>query len=372
VSADAALGEGDARTRRLDAALKEAAHFPVLAACTPSNAAREHARLCNAWLAGIEASPRWEPSVVDRLELARAQRTIEDARALAGKAVALDRWSLLYAERLEETARDLEVVAAAFTEGIGKAAQRRFGELDDDANRLALAWAAAEREPPSVHDDRLVESGDEHDPASLVSRMRRAIHAHKLGVRVVLRDRIGALAAAGDGVVIVARGRRIPDREVARVVLHEIEGHVLPRERGRARSPSLCTLGSAGASEDEEGRALVLEERAGALHADRRRTLAARHYAAKEVISGASFVEVVRALRRDIGLGCEDAVAIASRVMRGAHGVGRQTHSGIARERVYLPAYLRVGKALVDEQTTLDELGSARLSIAARRSLAGD
>jgi len=351
--------------RLLDAALRRAAHFPVLAACTPGNAAREHARLCNAWLAGIEASPRWEPQSIDRDELDATRIAIDAAHALVEKE-ADDPWLRLYADRLVETARDLQIVATAFSARVAESAMHRFGAIDAEANRLADEWSKAERAP---REDARIDSSDEHDPASLVSRMRRAIHAHRLGVRVIVRDRVGALAATGDGVVIVARGRRIPEREVTRVVLHEIEGHVLPRERGRALSPAICTLGSSGASEDEEGRALVLEERAGALHGGRRRSLAARHFAARKTIAGASFVEIVRLLRRDLELECEDAIAIASRVMRGAHVENGDVVSGIARERVYLPAYLRVRHAVEEDRTTLEVLGSARLSIEARRSL---
>ncbi len=355
----------DPRTRLYDAVLREAARFPVLSGCTPDNAVGEHRRLCAAFASGAEATPRWTRAAIDRQALssvrANVDRAREDARTHGGHPI-VD----AYGRRLEEAARDLAVIEAAFSPNIARASLARFGASDPAADDLCRRWLSC---APSPADAELFLTDDEHDPRSLVSRMRAAISEHRVGVRVVVRDRIGALAAAGDGVVIVARGRRVPEREVRRVVLHELEGHVLPRERGRRGAFALMTLGSAGSSEDEEGRALLLEERAGAMHGDRRRTLAARHFAASLVLSGASFVELMRALHRTLELPVEERVAIASRVMRGAYSSGSETVCGVARERVYLAAYLRVGRAIEQGEITLEELGEARLSLAARREL---
>ena len=356
-------------TRPLDAMLREVAErYPILGWATPKNAASEQARLLAAWRAGNQASPAWEPPGVDRRALAHSRRAIERARAALTDVG--DRWIALYVDRLAECALDLEVIDASFTRAITDASRRRFGSDERDeraADRLAAQWIAT---PLPAATDETIATDDERDARSLVSQMRRAISAQRLGVRVLVRDRIGALAAAGDGVVIVARGRRTTAREVARVVLHEIEGHVLPRERGRATTqelPGICTLGSAGASEDEEGRAICLEERAGLLEPKRRRSLAARHVAARIVERGGSYVDVVRHLR-GAGLADDEALEVASRVQRGAYREGAAVVGGVARERVYLSAYVRVSAA-TEGGRTLDSLGDARLSLAARARL---
>lgn len=350
-------------TRPLDAFIRGAtSRFPLLAAVTPKNAAAEQARLATSWARGQEASPRWVPPDIDRVLLLTTRSAIDRAiESLSGD----DPWRALYRGRLAELSADLGVVEAAFGPELPAAADLRFGgdarEDVDAAEALARGWISTEA---SEDDQELVLTDDPNDPRSLFSRMRATLSALRLPVRVVVRDRVGALAAAGDGVVIVAAGRRITPRETERVVLHEVEGHVLPRERGRAHEPPLCTLGSARSSEDEEGRALLLEERASVLGASRKRTLAARDRAARLVVRGATFVDVVRSLR-DVGLSVEDALAIAARTMRGARQNGRDVVGGLARERVYLPAYARIRRAAESDPKLLDRLGSRRLSLAA-------
>ena len=350
------------RTRSLDERIRAvSARFPLLSAVTPRNSAREHERLLASFRSGHELSPRWEAPVIDRAMLATSQRMID--AAIAG----LENeggWLAIYRERLLELAADLAVIDAAFTPDIVRASEARFGRDLSAGDALAAEFREA------VVDDadaETIATDDNNDPRSLVSQMRARISSHSLPVRVLVRERIGSLAAAGDGIVIVAANRRATARETARVVLHEVEGHVLPRERGRGRTHGIETLGSAGASEDEEGRALVIEDRAGLLTARRRRALAARHEAARAVVGGATFVEVVRIAKQTVPL--DDALAIAARVMRGGYASERDVTSGIARERVYLPAYARVAGAIAADATLYERLGSGRLSLASLRLL---
>jgi hypothetical protein len=273
-------------------------------------------------------------------------------------------WLAIYRGRLVELAADLAVIDAAFTPDVMRAANARFGNSLEDGDRLA-----AEFRNVSLDDEgaEWIATDDASDPRSLVTRMRAGISSLSLPVRVLVRERVGSLAAAGDGVVIVAARRRATEREISRVVLHEIQGHVIPRERGRGRQHGIETLGSAGASEDEEGRALLLEERAELLSPRRKRSLAARHIASRAVLAGASFVDVVRGAREIVAL--EEALSITERVMRGAHTNGRDVSGGIARERVYLPAYARVARATAGDPALFDRLGTARLSLASYAAL---
>lgn len=355
-------------TRPLDALLRAASErFAVLACATPTNAAREQERLVEEWSTGRESSPRWTPPVVDRPALQATMRDV--ARAHAAVAHSSDPWLRAYAARLEELSLDLDLVDASFGAAVIATARRRFATTADDARGaeiLARSWIAT---PAPIDEERAIETDDERHPASLVQQMRRAISSNRIGARVIVRDRIGALAAAGDGVVVVARGRRATAREAARVVLHEIEGHVLPRERARSVGPGLRALGSAGSSEDEEGRALALEASTNMLDARRMRTLAARHVAAAIVERGGSFHDTTRTLRDAHGLRIDDALSIASRVMRGAFERGGDVFGGVMRERVYLPAFVRVTAAVERGAITLESLGDSRLSIAARQSL---
>lgn len=357
-------GDGDdrllARTRALDPLVRGlATRFSLLSSVTPRNAAREHARLVDAWRAGRELSPSWEPPTVDRHLLASARRAIDEVLLSLHEDGG---WLSIYRGRFVELAQDLAVIDAAFAPAVRDAADARFGEDEADA-RDADAIAAAWREAPLDDDGPPIPTDDPSEPRSLLSRMRARVSELRLPVRILVRERVGSLAAAGDGVVIVAAGRATTDRDAVRVVVHEIEGHVLPRERGRAGRFGIESAGSAGASEDEEGRALWLEERGGWMGGRRRRSLAARHLAARMVERGATFVDVVRAARSIVSL--DEALAIAARVMRGGFMRGTDVVSGVARERVYLAARARVARAVRADATWLDRLGERRLSLRA-------
>lgn len=345
--------------------------FALLPCTTPANAADEQRALLRRWRAGEPASPAWRPAPIDRLALAQARVALDRARATLDDP---SPWAALYAARLEELARELALIDAAFGPRVVLAARARWGAPAPEALRAASTWI--ERGAREARDaagpagtEPEIPTDDERDPRSLVSSLRRAIGASRAPVRVLVRDRIGALAASGDGIVVVAQGRTASPREVARVTLHEVEGHVLPRERARTQAPGLCALGSAGASEDEEGRALLLEDRAGLLAGRRRRALGLRHVAAAQVLEGASFVELVRALIREHDEPLEDALRLAARTMRGAHVASGDAHGGVAREIIYLPGYLRVAQAVEREPAVLARLGGARLSLAAHRTV---
>jgi hypothetical protein len=367
--------DAPAWTAPYDALLRAVTHsFSLLACATPIDAPNAHVAVLRRWQAGEAATPEWRPPSLDRPALAQARRAIDRARETLGEGFG---WPSLYAARLDELARELALIDAAFGPEVVAAARARW-RVDDEATEadaIAAAWiehGTRERDTDDAGEDReAIPTDDERDPRSLVACLRRAAGEARAPVRVLVRDRIGALAASGDGVVIVARGCTTSPREIARVTLHEIEGHVLPRERARGRRPGLCVLGSAGSSEDEEGRAIVLEERAGHLRGLRRRALGLRHLATTHVLSGASFVELVRLLTREHGEPLEDALRLAARTMRGGYRDGRDVRGGVARERIYLPGYLRVAAAVAREPALLARLGSSRLSIAAHAALRG-
>lgn len=353
-----------ARTRALDPLIRGiSGRFPLLSALTPRNAAREQARLLLAWRRGEEVSPRWEPAETDRRLLASARLAIDEVvSSLQGERG----WLGVYHDRFVELSRDLAVIDAAFTPRLGAAARERFDASDEErraAHAVADTFRGHADDRADDRADELVPTDDPNDPRSLLSRMRARLSELRLPVRVLVRERVGSLAAAGDGVVIVAADKRASVNEIERVVVHEIDGHVLPRERGRAGRFGIETLGSAAASEDEEGRALLLEEHHGLLSGRRRRSLAARHVASRLVDRGATYVDVVREVRSIVPL--DEALAIASRVMRGGHARAGDVLSGLARERVYLTARVRLDRARRGDPDLLDRLGTRRLSLAA-------
>jgi hypothetical protein len=146
-----------------------------------------------------------------------------------------------------------------------------------------------------------------------------------------------------------------------RIALHEVEGHLLPRASGKQLG-GVFWAGSVGASEDEEGRAILLEERAGLLDAARRAELGRRYLAAASVRDGAELWDTVELLGKT-GAEASACIDLACRVHRGG---------GLGRELIYLAGYLRVAEALAREPRLELLLAGGRVALGAARELLTD
>jgi hypothetical protein len=314
--------------------LRAAREVRPLAALTPVDSVRERLRLVSLLRSGRPAIPQWTYAPVDQCELRRGLEAAE--RALErGLASAVEG---LYLARIRELSIEAALCAAAGTRQIASLALRRFAPANaaiaGAATSLRAAWLAldARREDaPSI-------ASDDPHPRSLLSQMRAAVGRLRLPFAVVPRRDLAALAATGDRAIYVAAGRALGPDDAARTVLHEIEGHARPRARAALAGSHLFRAGTARGTDDQEGRALLLEERAGFLSDKRRHQLAARHWAVEAMLAGASFADVARSLVGDHGFDPGDAVLIAERAFRGGDG----EHPGLGRERVYLESLVRM------------------------------
>jgi hypothetical protein len=305
-----------------------------LSALTPIDAHRERARMTGELSAGRTPEPRWAYVATSRDDLRRALDAAE--RTLARDATgAVER---LYLERVRELVVESDLCAAAGTPAVAALARERFDARDAGvaraASETAAAWIAA-RAPRTTSE---AIASDSDDPRSLLSRMRAAVGRRRLPFAVVAQATLAPLAATGERTILVAVGRRVTDEDVERTVLHEIDGHALPRARAAGAPLALFAAATARGVDDQEGRALLLEERAGLLGPRRRAQLAARHVAFEAMTAGGSFADVSTALVRDHGVDPGDAIIAAERVFRGSDG----THAGLGRERIYLEALVRV------------------------------
>jgi hypothetical protein len=343
--------------------LRAAREVQVLAAATPENAAAERARITDALRRGDALCPRWTYRNGER---GRRMAELRQALEALASAVGADR---VLAERARELAVEAALCEAVGTRALANLAEERFGqakpEVKREASRTCARWL---EEPREIATGEMMAS-DDPDPRSLASRLRAEVGRLRLPFAVVIQPALAPLAATGDRVILVAAGRPTTERDVARTVLHEIEGHVLPRARALEASLLLLRIGTARGVDDQEGRALLLEERAGLLCARRRRHLALRHRAFEAMVEGATFADVTRELTGARGLEPEYAVIVAERVFRGGDGV----HPGLGRERVYLESLVRVRAHLAahpeDEavlasgQVGLDAVGAVRAAL---------
>ncbi len=319
----------------------------------PLNAVAEREALIGAWGASKPRAPRFvygpRPSFTAlRRELEAGTRGLDGAGAL-GK---------LYAARLLEL--ELEAAAAEHVDSdvFAEYAARRYPLVDSPdaviAQELARRWiGTSDRGSTTLH-----RSDDRADPESLYNALEEAIAG--LPVRLEIRPNQAAAAAVGEGFIGVRPGLWHTEREVRRIVLHEVEGHARPRIAAQREALGLFRVGSAGSSEDEEGRALLLERRANALDGARQRELARRHIAACNVRAGTSFVGTVSELL-SLGQDIANAIEAACRAYRGG---------GLGRESVYLVALSRVTRAFGSEPELETWLERGRVSVAAARTLA--
>lgn len=328
----------------------------VVGSSTPVNLVEELARLAASWDRSGGEPPRFTYAPAqDHGDLRRAMDAAAERLAGQGELGAV------YAGRASELAAEAAICEAAGGAGCWAAARRRYAArdaFDEQADALAATWVEQEAGAASSDEER-VRSDDARSPLSLLSRMRREIGERRLPLRVVIAD-IAPLAATGDGVIQVARGRMLTRDDVERTVLHEIEGHAAPSVRAAALPLGIFAIGTANGGDDQEGWALARERAAGYLVGARRIELGLRHLAARSVERGAGFVETARLLEARGARSTGDALRIAARVHRGG---------GLAREVVYLPALLRVEALLVEQPALGPVLASGRVSVGAAASL---
>jgi hypothetical protein len=340
----------------LDRGLARAAlEVRLLAAVTPLNLTDERVRLARELERGGPAIPRFVYAPSARTDLRRALDAM--AQSLPGEISAP--LEGLYRARIEELSLEARIAESAGLPSLGALASARFSPAERATAIRASAVAADWLLIPPLP-TRPTTPSDADEPGSLLREMQREVGLRRLPFAVRTSPALLSLAATGDRTIWVAEGRLLTAEDTRRIVLHEIVGHALPRARAHSKHP-IFSIGTARGSDDQEGIALLVEERGGALGAARRRELGARHWAVERMCDGASFADVARALARDHGWSLTRAFHIAERVFRGTSGSG----PGLGRERVYLGALLRVREHLAERPFDEALLTSGQVALAA-------
>lgn len=325
----------------------------LLDRCRPVNAVAETERVAALWEKGEPAVPafRYLPRPDLRALLAALEAVVDlgDGEGI---------WKAIYGARALELFREASIVDSLETPAFSARAAARFpldrtefGALSD---LRAHEWLALS----SGGGHEAIPSDDSHDPRSLLSRVHALVGELRLPVRVTTSRDLASAAATGDGFIVVRSGLAHSADHARRIALHEVFGHALPRVRARAEVHGVFAVGTAEGADDEEGRALLIEERHALMTDGRRHELAARHVAAAAVRAGADWVETVRTLIAQ-GVAPRRAVSVSARVHRGG---------GLAREIVYLPAFYRVSAAFIAEPSLERWLERGRISVAAART----
>jgi hypothetical protein len=321
-------------TSHADEALTSAARgIRLLSAATPLNANAERARLIEATNRNDNAIPKWTYGEPPKSDVrARLDKLIEGLEMLAAEPLAS-----IYLLRARELAREAELIESVGTEKFAALSTARFSgdsrSIAKKAHALATRWAKEK-----TTDDAEVFASDADHPDSLLSLMKKEVGKRALPFRVQAHAPLSSLAATGDGVIYVTADRLISKAAALRTVLHEIEGHALPRIAATKLDLAIFRIGTARGTDDQEGLALLIEERAGSLVGERRRDLAARAMTVDAMRNGADFPTIVKLLRNDHDRTAAQSVSIAERIFRGSYG----RTPGLGRESIYIESFVRV------------------------------
>jgi hypothetical protein len=333
----------------------------LLGSVVPRNAAQERARIVAALEGGQSPSPRWTYARTDHTLLRKALASAAQRLSAEPHPVAQ-----LYAARCRELEIEAALASEAGTAVLGALARARFRSLSPqaagEATILARKWIAEAHEALVGADPRPpgdLRASDSTEPGTLFTRMREEVGRLGLPFAVVVQPSLSALAATGERHILIAASRMISREDVDRTVMHEIEAHAIPRMRAAQAHLAIFQIGTARGIDDQEGLALVLEERGNYLSPRRKRELAARHLAVEAMDGGATFADALHALVKEHGLPANEAILISERAFRGGDG----SSPGLGRERIYLEAFLRVGDHLRKKPTDEGILTSGQVSL---------
>lgn len=322
----------------------------------PTNWHGEAARVETAFERGEITLPDFEyRSSAERTRRSnQAHRVVHEVtRALSGN-------ESLLARLLRDRAREIEV-QAHLLRACGSNEARNWArqchafspEELDIAARRAEEWLDLEAELAAS------------DPVQvcLLSALdeRARVRQVELGVDIsVIARPLASLAASTWDGIYVAPDVRVSPAEAERIFVHEVEGHLLPRLRAKSAPPPF-RIGTEDCAADDEGRAVLLEERSGLLRNERKRQLAVRFLLGRAAHAGRD--ELTHGAMALVRRGVKPSV-VARAFLRAERG------GGWGREIVYLPAYLRVKSALEAEPNLEEWMERGRISVRGARQLA--
>jgi uncharacterized protein (TIGR02421 family) len=193
---------------------------------------------------------------------------------------------------------------------------------------LDLARRVLERVPPRTRDEA---RGGSIGAAEFAERAEQELAYYRernpeFKSRVEIRDDYTGLVVS-HGNLLVGASSKIPLRRVEALLQHEVGTHVVTYANGRAQPFRQLCVGLPDYEELQEGLGVLAEYLVGGLTRPRLRLLAARVLAVQQMLEGASFQEVFRALDREHFFEQRTAFTIAMRVFRGG---------GLTKDIIYL------------------------------------
>lgn len=330
-------------------------HIALLDSFAPLNFESEKRRIERLLAHGAVSLPRYEYRRERLRALQLASRQISSAEELLTQGGASGLLLEIFLERSKELEVEVRLVAARDTEQVVCLSRERY--LFSDAE-LARGAELAELWLQEAADASIPESARPGGEVKLASYLVQKSRLAGYSFRVLERS-MPSIAAVGGDCLFVRKGALVEKEEAERIWVHEVGAHLLPRLQAKRSGPPFC-VGTASANEDEEGRAILLEERAGLLGRERKLELALRF-----VLASAARLSLPRLSSLALRLVQEGASSaqVADAVCRVSRG------GGLAREVSYLASFVRVKDALESEPELEAWMERGRVSVDAARRL---
>jgi uncharacterized protein (TIGR02421 family) len=272
----------------------------------------------------------WDPHVHERFfkagakELPRPEyppldfspkEKVKELRAIRRRIRGRNPVEELLRRRCDEFALLAEMLAARGTRRFYEISRKVYGDPrdrfpDHNVDNLAIARMWASR--PRARDEELLYSADEA-AAKVAEICNPLLGGH---VKVSVRTRLTANAAAGATRITLRKGARFSERQVRALAHHEGLWHVLTSLNGHGQ-PVLTVLGVGlpRFTESQEGGGIVAEFLTGNITDERYVELGERTIAIDMAARGADFLEVYRYLLARFPP--EKAALMSERVFRG-------------------------------------------------------
>jgi hypothetical protein len=309
-----------------------------IASVTPLNVADERQRFLGAVREGRRYEPQFE---YDTPELRDAILVVDELRRL-------DFGSVPVTLRDEyEAARDLarleleliQALASADDERVSRVSRNIYWPGDAgplvDAARLALG-------PPLVPIQFREDNSPPVTPRAVADAIRDAVSASELGWQTTVDRSSTARVRVSEHTreIFVSQDARFTEADIRKLIVHEIETHVMRAENGRRLWRfRLFEIGTAGSEMVEEGMALLNEQTVGVSRPHQLR-LIALHVIGIDLASRSSFFDTFQAVAPYFEVDAREAF---DRVLRWKRGLRRQDRpNALWKDVVYFGGVQRV------------------------------
>jgi uncharacterized protein (TIGR02421 family) len=235
----------------------------------------------------------------------------------------------LLCEKRREIDMQLTMLATRNTGGFRPASMLLYGTVTPD--QLTNAHTILSSVKPRRSAPRSLGAWEVSAAAQRLFDHYRSVDKRFEG-RVEVRDDVSGLLVSGGRLMIASDSAIAPNRLDA-LLSHEVSVHLLTYFNGATQGLTIFRTGLAHYEGIQEGLGVFAEWAVGGLTPARLRLLAGRVVAVDAMIDGASFVEVYRQLRRELGFGKGSAFDITARVFRSG---------GLAKDAIYLKGFLEV------------------------------